>query len=145
MKVCGKCKIEKTEDSFNFRNVALGKRHAHCKECQREYKRKHYESDKERYKSRALISNRLIKARNRDFIFEIKCRSECVDCGNDDPHVLDFDHLNDKVKAISRLVSDQSSIEVLEQELLKCEVVCANCHRIRTAKRGGWYKEYTRV
>jgi len=47
---------------------------------------------------------------------------------------MDFDHLGGKEALISKLVF-QSGIERLEKELAKCEVVCANCHRIRTTAR----------
>jgi hypothetical protein len=47
---------------------------------------------------------------------------------------MDFDHLHSKFKSISRLVSNGMS-SALEAEIAKCEVVCANCHRIRTHNR----------
>ena len=61
----------------------------------------------------------------------------CVDCGETDPIVLEFDHLRDKRFSISKGVLDRSWESVLE-EIGKCDVVCANCHRRRTAKRGGF-------
>ena len=61
----------------------------------------------------------------------------CVDCGEEDPIVLEFDHLRDKKFGISKGLQDRSWQSVLD-EIAKCEVVCANCHRRRTAKRGGF-------
>lgn len=57
----------------------------------------------------------------------------CVDCGNEDARVLQFDHLRDKTCNISKLLQ-QSWLHVLE-ELLKCDLVCSNCHTIRTRDR----------
>lgn len=63
----------------------------------------------------------------------------CVDCGEKDPVVLEFDHLNPstKFKDVSKLLG--KSLYKLEEEISKCEVVCANCHKRRTAKMfGSW-------
>ena len=58
----------------------------------------------------------------------------CVDCGERDPLVLEFDHLRDKDFDIARGYVD-CSLEKLLAEISKCEVVCANCHRRRTVTR----------
>ena len=63
----------------------------------------------------------------------------CADCGEDDPVVLEFDHLRDKQFAISKGLTDRNWQDVLD-EIAKCDVVCANCHRRRTAKRGGFLR-----
>jgi hypothetical protein len=64
----------------------------------------------------------------------------CVDCGAsfpDHPEVYDFDHARGTKKAgIGKML--QSSWRVLAKELKKCDLVCSNCHRIRTALRAGW-------
>lgn len=50
---------------------------------------------------------------------------------------MDFDHRDAslKVDAVSRLLRRASSIEELQQEIAKCDVVCSNCHRLRTKAR----------
>lgn len=63
----------------------------------------------------------------------------CVDCGEPDPVVLEFDHLDNKVMSIARARSHGWSIERLKTEIAKCEVRCANCHRKKTAIQFGWY------
>ena len=60
----------------------------------------------------------------------------CVDCGETDPVVLEFDHLRDKRFAI-RLSAHGRNWQTILDEIEKCEVVCANCHRRRTARRRG--------
>jgi hypothetical protein len=64
----------------------------------------------------------------------------CVDCGEQDPVVLDFDHLGDKVANVSAMVNARRPWPVILAEIAKCEVVCANCHRRRTAARIGSYR-----
>ena len=60
----------------------------------------------------------------------------CVECGEADPIVLEFDHLRDKSFAIGPELAKRSWQAILD-EIEKCEVVCANCHRRRTAHRRG--------
>lgn len=64
----------------------------------------------------------------------------CVDCGNETKAVLQFDHLRDKHKNISFLVSKAYSIKMIKEEIEKCEIVCANCHTLRTFKRSNSYR-----
>lgn len=82
------------------------------------------------------------KRRAVQFVNEIKLARGCVDCGyNEHPEALDFDHLRDKTKNVSTLATQSGTVSWvrlqarLEAEIAKCEVVCANCHRIRTFRR----------
>ena len=60
----------------------------------------------------------------------------CVDCGyNEHPAALDFDHLPDTNKVRDIKSGQQLGWAALQEEIAKCEVVCANCHRIRTSER----------
>lgn len=66
-----------------------------------------------------------------------------ADCGyNDHPAALDFDHRPDTVKVRDIKSGQQLGWDALIEEIAKCDVVCANCHRIRTVTRrsgGGDY------
>lgn len=79
-------------------------------------------------------------ARAQDFITRVLSEQPCVDCGEDDLVVLDFDHLPEfkKTAGISKMVRNGVGLKKLMDEVAKCEVVCANCHRRRTARRAGW-------
>lgn len=62
----------------------------------------------------------------------------CVDCGNNDPRVLEFDHVPErgpKLFTISTALHSHKQERVIA-ELDKCDLVCANCHAIRTVERG---------
>lgn len=71
------------------------------------------------------------------YILEQK-NKPCTDCGISYPsYVMDFDHLPqyEKLFAIGRTITYHKSFKALKEELAKCELVCANCHRIRTHNR----------
>ena len=73
-----------------------------------------------------------IKVRTKLFAFLSK--KKCRDCGERDPIVLDFDHKNpsDKFKSVSRMLSGHYSWASVLDEIKKCDVRCANCHRRRS-------------
>jgi len=58
----------------------------------------------------------------------------CIDCGEDDPIVLDFDHRDPREKSF--VLSDAPTLALAIKEIEKCDIRCANCHRRRTAKEG---------
>lgn len=76
---------------------------------------------------------RLFRDRHRAILLEAKA-SGCVDCGEMDPVVLDFDHIGGKTFNVARM-SGRTSYEALRAEIAKCEIRCANCHRKMTARR----------
>jgi hypothetical protein len=64
----------------------------------------------------------------------------CIDCGETDVRVLQFDHCRGQKKAeVSRLIREGYSLEVIKAEMAKCDVVCANCHIRRTARQFCWW------
>lgn len=98
---------------------------------QKEYAKKHYRENKHLY----LKSNQKRRNLLRDYVRTIKSTTPCTDCGNSCPYyVMDFDHLRDKENIIVKFVRDNNKAG-LENELLKCEVVCSNCHRVRSYQR----------
>ena len=70
----------------------------------------------------------------------LKSSTGCLDCEEKDPIVLEFDHRNPKEKHFNIGEGYNKSIEVLLAEISKCDIVCANCHRRRTAKQFNYFK-----
>jgi hypothetical protein len=100
---------------------------------QLEYARKHYRQHKAAY----LERNNKRRAEMRAYVRELKESTSCADCKNDYPHyVMDFDHRDTSTKCdiVSKLMSNLSW-KRLREEIEKCDIVCANCHRIRTFAR----------
>jgi hypothetical protein len=93
--------------------------------------KRHYEANRLKY----LERNRLYREEIRGFVRRIKEGTPCRDCGEHFPYyVMDFDHLEDKKHEINSLAAI-GRVGMLKEEIKKCEVVCANCHRMRTHKR----------
>lgn len=91
-----------------------------------------YERNKETILEKIKSHKRKITA----FVLQYKLENSiCADCGiSYPPHILDFDHLRDKKFQIGR-GSKSQSLEAIINEMSKCEIVCANCHRHRTWMR----------
>lgn len=139
MKKCYGCQTEKSIEAFPF--VVSGRRRNHCNSCFNANRRKKYSSStKEREQARVRRSkNRpLQRGRLSKVIFEYKENNPCLDCGKYYIHsVMDFDHIDPKNKLnnISILVNSCYSIETIQKEIEKCDLLCANCHRMREYKR----------
>lgn len=74
------------------------------------------------------------------FIFQYLKEHPCIDCGENDPIVLDFDHVKDKkVNNVSTMAHDLRPLDIIKDEISKCEIRCSNCHRKKTAKEQNWY------
>ena len=98
---------------------------------QREYSKNHYRENKRKY----LDSNSRRRTLLKEYVNGIKANTPCTDCHVQYPYyVMDFDHLRDKTALIKKFVRDNNK-SGLEIEIKKCELVCANCHRIRTNQR----------
>lgn len=144
MRRCSRCKIEKPLQEFNYKFKKLGIRQKACRECTRVEIRNHYDNNREYYLQKAQKRNKIIRDRNRDYILNYLATHVCVDCGENDPIVLEFDHTGNKEFDIALLKRDHSLID-LEAEIKKCEVRCSNCHKRKTAKEFGWYKNVAPV
>jgi hypothetical protein len=136
MRRCGRCKLEKPAEDFAWRRKKKGQRDNYCRPCRAAYKQEHYAANRQRYIDSAGRRKRMLVAERIDFLVTYLREHPCIDCGETDPIVLEFDHLRDKKFGIAAGLRDREWQSVLD-EMAKCEVVCANCHRRRTAKRGG--------
>lgn len=138
LKKCTKCYKDKdAEKDFAFYNKTTGVRRAMCKECVSELTNRHYTDNKELYR----VNQRTRRERNRQFIKEYLSDKCCVDCGNSDWRVLEFDHVRGtKTNNVSKMVVDRVPIETIKEEIAKCDVRCANCHRIVSSERAGHYR-----
>ncbi len=140
-KRCGSCDLVKSLSMFPFKNKMLGKRGSTCLACMAAYGREHYARNREKYLQKAHRRRGRVHAKNDERLLAYLLGHPCVDCGETDPLVLDFDHRepSSKTDEVSRLAHRQPWHVVLE-EIEKCDVRCANCHRRKTARRFRWSK-----
>jgi hypothetical protein len=112
-----------------------------CKACRKEYTQAHYQKNKERYIKNAVANNKVRGAANRAWLINYLRTQECVDCGNKDIEVLQFDHRNreEKTKMVYRFLA--SSLERMIEEVNKCDIRCANCHMKRSRRQMGWWTD----
>ncbi len=143
-KKCSKCQRELPESEFNwkFKGVKL---QYHCKECSRNYVRRHYVNNTKYYIDKAHKRNLIVKDKSLKYIGEYLSAHPCLDCGETDILVLEFDHRvkSKKFRDVSRLIKSRGTFKKVVDEIAKCEVRCANCHRRKTAiESNSWRLQY---
>lgn len=111
-KICTKCKKELPLDQFNWRNKSAGTRRSECKFCHSDYMKQRYQDKK-------------------SMIQELKAEHKCAKCGEDRGYVLEFHHIDpeEKDETIARMTSNNYALDKVYDEIKKCIVLCANCHR----------------
>jgi hypothetical protein len=96
--------------------------------AKREYYKYYYQNNPDYFKERARRREQEIK----EFVQQQKVGLSCKQCGNEDIRVLDFHHRDNETKevSISLIARKGWRNERILQEIAKCDVLCANCHRI---------------
>lgn len=134
MKNCCWCNQNKNKAEFSRNSRRKDGLQSYCKSCRKEKDSKIYSP---RYAEKRTKRNIRIKKENRTWITDFK-NKPCLDCKIKYPHyVMDFDHRNSSEKKFSvanALRTGGISLKRIQKEIEKCDLICANCHRIRTWK-----------
>jgi hypothetical protein len=135
---CGQCGEFKPLSEFAWRRKRRSQHDNMCRPCRSAYHREHYLANKQRYIDQAQARKQALRLERTTYLLEYFSSHPCTDCGETDPVVLEFDHLDAEAKSfdIGQSLPYRNWRSILE-EIKKCEVVCANCHRRRTALRRG--------
>jgi len=137
MKTCPRC--EKSKDAEKDFAKKRGGRQPFCKVCQSEYQKIYYRENKAAQIARCGKRRDEEVKRNQIYLIDYLKDHPCVDCGESDIVVLQFDHVRDKkAEDISRMMS--YPWKTILKEISKCEVRCANDHARRTSERRKDYK-----
>lgn len=139
-KVCVTCGIEKDEEEFNWRYKYLNIRHPTCRECHHGYQDTWFQKNKDEHLKNVKERKHRVRDEAREYVYEYLSQNPCEECGETDPRVLEFHHLEDKDRAVSELVAGGYSLDRIQREINKCKVLCASCHRKKTMNDRGWFR-----
>ncbi len=140
-KICSGCGEERdAKQDFRWRYKDRGIRQVRCKYCQAESNKTHYQNNKQIYLERALTRNARVNTENKQRLYTYLSSHPCVDCGQTDVRVLEFDHVQGNKSANITRMLNGAPWSAIAAEIAKCEVRCANCHRIKTLERGKWWR-----
>jgi hypothetical protein len=137
---CRVCGQTKPLAAFPFRSIAKGTRQHICLVCQRIYSADWYRRNRSGHAANVRQSEKARRRATQAFVRDYLATHACVDCGEVDPDVLDFDHTRDKRGELSTLAKNGAPLTLISEEIAKCEVRCANCHRRKTANELRWYR-----
>jgi len=143
LKRCGKCKTKKPISDFYKNRQKKDGRQAKCKVCQKKYHNHNwYKKNKKKIIEKNYTRKARVKRANFKKILELYFSKGCVDCGTQDPRVLEFDHVTGVKRSIKHqrgagvgyLVRNGYKWSTIKREIEKCVVRCRNCHQIKTFK-----------
>ena len=137
-KRCSTCHEVRPLDDFNVRRAAHDGRQDRCRDCARRW----YLQNKNEHMRRVRDRNKRVRAENQELLANYLLAHPCVDCGEADVRVLDFDHEDPakKTQEVGRLSTFGLPWSRILTEIEKCSVRCANCHRRRTSAMSGWWR-----
>lgn len=130
MKTCSICKLEKAHSEFHKRSRSKDGYTSQCAACKNGIDQSYYERNTDKFKAR----NDKVRAENTLKLLEYLSVHPCVDCGESDVVVLEFDHKDGNPdNRVTNLLTG-SWAKVLE-EIAKCDVRCSNDHTRVTHRR----------
>ena len=144
-KICTTCKEPKDLDQFH-KNLKKGSGlQPVCIPCRKIYDANYFRRKSEEdpsYRRLRVAAKKQAVEKARQCIYEYLLEHPCVDCGESDTVVLQFDHIDRLKKSfnIGNAVGAGLLVDKIAEEISKCQVRCANCHIRRTAKQMNWVK-----
>lgn len=137
-KRCTTCHEMRPLADFNVRRSAPDGLQARCRACNRAW----YVRNKDEHIRRVAVRNERVRGEHQERMAAYLREHPCVDCGESDLRVLEFDHEDpaDKTANVGRLLALALPWSTVVAEMEKCSVRCANCHRRRTAESYAWWR-----
>ena len=131
LRVCTRCKEPKALSEFTKKKATKDGLNYRCKVCTRAMVKSHYDRNKKYYLDKARRNEKY----RVEYIRKLK-DSPCADCGKKYHYCqMDFDHIKGTKEFNIATEYKNISFARLNKELDKCELVCSNCHRLRTFKK----------
>lgn len=139
LKACSICGETRPLELFTVRRKNKDGHTARCRPCVNAANKVRYTGRSEQARARLRFFNKKLKDDKAEKVFDYLTRHPCVDCGESDPVVLEFDHRDTRTKrlAVAQMIERRYSWESIRAEIAKCDVRCANCHRRKTSRQFG--------
>ena len=139
MKRCVMCRQELSVSSFNRRSASPDGLQNVCRECNRARARRYYQENRDSHVRVVMARRAEARRLALDAVGDYLSAHPCLDCGEADLRVLDFDHRADcdKSAEVMRLAQNGYSVRKVMSEIAKCDVRCRNCHAKVTYERSG--------
>lgn len=137
-KRCSKCKLEKTAIEFSKNKTRADGLNSWCKLCNKQFNKTWYKDNNPEHRRTIRERKNSYKNSAQRYVIEYLLEHPCECCGETNPVVLEFDHIDSNTKSFnigeltSRVVA--KDLGKLKAEMEKCNVLCANCHRLKTSK-----------
>jgi 5-methylcytosine-specific restriction endonuclease McrA len=137
MKICTRCKGLKS--NFPKRSSASDGLASWCTDCYSAHSKSKYATSEEE-RNRKKRNKSTIEQRTKEYVYNYLLTHPCIKCGETDIVVLEFDHVDPTTKLgnVSELFN--YSLKKVKEEISKCDVLCANCHRRKTAEQFGTWR-----
>ena len=141
MKHCSSCNQDKEPDQFGKNIAKKDGLQTTCRACKQPIQNRWYQNNKSRHVANAMKRRR---GQETEIIKDIMAYLQdhpCVDCGETNPVVLEFDHVRGtKQNSICNMIRIGYKSSTIFAEIEKCDVRCCKCHRLKTAKQFGYRK-----
>ncbi|HEX6364872.1 MAG TPA: hypothetical protein VF000_01890 [Agromyces sp.] len=139
MKTCSTCSQRMELSEFNVRAASPDGRQSVCRRCNAVRSRRYYAENLEKHRKAVAAQVAKTRAAHLERIGDYLLEHPCVDCGEADIRVLDFDHRDgeDKTGEVMKLAKAAYSWRRVSAEIAKCDVRCRNCHAKVTYERLG--------
>ncbi len=126
MKNCNRCHQDKDESEFDKSSKRYDGLQTFCRSCKKQWDAAYYQANK----TKCLARTQTSKTKRLEWLAEYKATLKCKECGESHVSCLDFHHRDKdtKVESIANLIQ-RASVERIQKEIDKCDVLCANCHR----------------
>lgn len=140
-KHCPTCSLRKPVADFHRDWTRSDGLASQCKACKRAVQKKWYAKNRARHVANVNRRQRATEAEIIKRIVAYLREHPCVDCGETNPVLLEFDHVRGKkINSVCNLMRRGFSWEKISDEIQKCDVRCCRCHRLKTAQQFGYRK-----
>lgn len=141
IKWCSRGKHNVGVDLFSTNKISKDGLFTWCKACMAAYEKERYHSGDRERKERNKAKT---TERARDYLWSVLSGSVCP-CGQTDPLTFEFDHRDPTEKEYNIAEMMNLSVSKIKKEVQKCDVLCASCHRRKTAIQFGFWKAFRDV